>query len=442
VNPWWGIVLVLGSLTLLLAGCRYGGQRFSLSAELTRKMVHMGMGLICTLFPLVFRTTWPVFLLAGTAVAALLVVRSSTVLRTTIGSSLHGVERSSLGEIFFPVAVAAVWYFSLEKPLYFSLSVLVLTLADAFAALVGTKYGQQQYTTMEGYKTWEGSFIFFAATFLCIHIPLLLLTTTGRAESLLIALLIGILVMIVEAVAWRGLDNLFIPLCVCILLNVYDSFSASQILVRIAFILLIIVILFFLRPRTKLDDASILGASLVTYLAVTAGNWQWAVAPVLVFVNYLLLGKAKDAVAERIHNIHALLAVTLPGLLWLLLYYRQQQQIFFFSYNLAYMAELVCIFIAQWAFEFKERSLVRITLKSSLLSFVMIMGPCFVFIYREVGSAGIALAFVCAMISGQLFRLMQPQIRDCPLDSQRFFRQGFIGFGISVVPWVAMVFFN
>ena len=43
--------------------------------------------------------------------------------------------------------MAAVWYISVDKPLYYSLSVLVLTLADAFAALIGTRYGQQRYTT-------------------------------------------------------------------------------------------------------------------------------------------------------------------------------------------------------------------------------------------------------------------------------------------------------
>ncbi len=432
MNPWYGIATVLVSLVLLLAGCRYAGERFLLSAELTRKAVHMGMGLICTLFPLIFTETWPVIFLATIAVGALFLVRSSSILRQTVGSSLHGVERSSLGEIFFPVAVAAVWYFSFAKPLYFSLSVLVLTLADAFAALVGTKYGQQKYTTKEGHKTWEGSCIFFIATFLCIHIPLLLLTDIGRGESLLIALLIGILVMIVEAIAWRGLDNLFIPLCVCIFLNVYDGYSVSQILARIVFILIIIVVLFFVRSRSKLDDASILGASLVTYLVTTVGGWQWGVPPVILFVNYLYLGPAKKKKEERVHNIYAILAVTIPGFIWLMYYYRHPQPDYFFLYSLTYMAELVCIYIAQWAFEFNHRSLLHITLKSSVLAYVMIMVPFFVLTFRDLNSVKIILSLVCAILAGQLFRFLQPQIRDCPLDKKRFFRQGSIVFGVSL----------
>ncbi len=439
MNPWLGIILVLGALVVLLAVCCRLGRRFAIPAELRRKLVHMGMGLICALFPLLFRESWPVLLLAGLAVAALFSVRSFPALRTTIGASLHAVERSSLGEIFFPIAVAAVWYFSLDRPLYYSLSVLVLTLADAFAALVGTEYGKQRYTTLEGYKTWEGSFMFFAATFLCIHVPLLLLTDTGRAESLLIALLIGILVMIVEAVAWRGLDNLFIPLSVCILLNVYDGFSMSQILFRIVFILLTIAVLFFLRSRTKLDDASLLGASLITYLAMTVGGWQWAFAPVVLFASYLLLGPKEKTAAERVHNIHALLAVTLPGFLWLLLHYRQQQQGFFFNYHLAYMAELVCIFIAQWAFEFREKSLARILLKSSVMGFGMIMVPCFILTWQETDCTRIVLALVLSLLAAQLFRFSQPQIRDCPQEGRRYLCQGCIGLAVSALPWLVAV---
>lgn len=442
MNPWGGILLVLACLGLLLGGCQYSGKRFSLAPELSRKTVHMGMGLICTFFPLLFQEAWPVLLLAGVAVASLLVVRLLPSLRTTIGSSLHGVARSSLGELLFPVAVAAVWYLSLAKPLYYSLSVLVLTLADAFAALVGTRYGQQHYTTAEGHKTWEGSFTFFAAAFLCIHVPLLLLTNIGRAECLLMALLIGILVSLVEAVAWRGLDNLFIPLGVCILLNVYDGYSAVQILTRIVLILLVVPCLLLLRSRTKLDDAAILGASLVTYLSVTAGGWQWVLAPGIVFFATFFLGPVKKTVQQRVHTIHSTLTVTLPGLLWLLLYYRHRSPELYLSYNLAYMAELACIFIAQWASDFTDKRLAHITAQAALVSFTMIMLPHFLLTFRTAGAREIILALVCALLSGLLFRYLQPQLRNCPLDWQRYLRQGCIGLVVSTAPFIAAALFD
>ena len=438
MKPWVSIVVVLASLALLLVACRHAGRRFSLSAELNRKMVHMGMGLICTLFPLFFDQFWPVFFLAISSVVALFAVRSFTFLRSSVGASLHGVERTSLGEIFFPIAVAAVWYISFDEPLYFSLSILVLTLADAFAALVGSAYGKQVYTTKEGYKTWEGSFIFFIATFLCVHIPLLLMTETGRAECLLIALLIGILVMIIEAVSWRGLDNLFIPLCVCTFLNVYDSYSVSQILLRIVFVLSIMVLLFSVRSRAKLDDASMLGASLITYLVITMGGWQWGVAPVILFVNYLFLGPSKTTKSERIHTVYALLAVNAAAFFWLLLYFKQGRQDYFFYYNLAYMAELVCIFIAQWAHDYPEKSLVRVNIKAGAVAFFMIMVPYMLVSPGRAWFMEASVSFFMALVSALIFCLLQPQVRYCQQNKRRYLGQGVIGFIASGMSWLIL----
>ena len=259
MNPWAGIAIVLGGLGLLMFLCQQVASRLNFRPELVRKLVHIGMGFLCAGFPLLFDETWPVFLLAGVAVSALFGIRLTPMLRTSIGSSLHKVQRFSLGEIYFPLAVAIVWFISIDQPIFYSVSVLVLTLADALAALIGTTFGKRLFTTRDGHKSWEGSLAFFSTAFLCIYIPLLLMTKTGQAESLLIALLIAALVMILEAIAWDGLDNLFLPISVCIFLNVYQEFDAKHILWRFVFILLLIAILFCIRARLKLDDASLFG---------------------------------------------------------------------------------------------------------------------------------------------------------------------------------------
>ncbi len=435
MNPWLGILTVLGSLAGLLVFCQYLGKRFNLGAELGRKAVHMGMGLICTCFPLLFRETWPVFFLAGIAVLSLFAVRMLPALRSSIGSSLHGVKRSSLGEIYFPLSVAAVWFVSIDRPLFFSLSILVLTLADAFAALIGTQYGQRLYSTNEVYKTWEGSCFFFTVTFLCIHIPLLLLTDIGRAESLLLALLIGILATIIEAVAWHGLDNLFIPVSVCIFLNIYMEYSAQQMLSRIGILVLAILLLFFVRSRAKLDDASLLGASLVTYFVFTLGGWQWVLAPIVTFINYLFLGQKPTTAEERVHTIHALLAVTVPGFIWLLLFYRYGDESFLFGHNIAFMAELICIYMAQWAFQYPRKKLLSISCKSAAFGFCMIMLPYIVVSFDSLSWKIIPATLLAAFFSGQLFIFFQPQIRDCPLTADRFIRQGLLGFLVAATAW-------
>ena len=139
--------------------------------------------------------------------------------------------------------------------------------------------------------------------------------------------------MILEATAWSGLDNLFIPLSVCIFFNVYLDYSSSQLLARLGLIFLFILFFFSLRKYSKLDDASLLGASLFLYLAYIIGGWQWAWAPLSLFAIYLCLGPWKIGKEEKVHNIHSLLSVIAPGLIWLVLFYRYQQESLLVYYN-------------------------------------------------------------------------------------------------------------
>src|SRR5439155_15300388 len=120
----------------------------------------------------------------------------------------------SLGEVYFPIAVAVLFVLYLQEPpeprarrlVLYCVPVLLLTLADALAALVGITYGRLKYPTADGSKSFEGSIAFFTCAFFCVHVPLLLFTDTKRAETLLVALLLAWLATLFESVAWNGLD--------------------------------------------------------------------------------------------------------------------------------------------------------------------------------------------------------------------------------------------
>ena len=127
---------------------------------------------------------------------------------------------TTLGEIYFPLSVALLfWLTRGEHPLLFVVPVLLLTLADATSALVGARYGLTPYTG--GNKSFEGSVAFVVVAFFCVHVPLLLWSDVGRTESLLIGRRWRSSSMLLEGSAWRGLDNLFIPIGGYFLLRAY-----------------------------------------------------------------------------------------------------------------------------------------------------------------------------------------------------------------------------
>ena len=226
-NPLAGIVLTLllfGGLMIVLKVYR---EKCAPHPELLRKLLHIGMGLVTLSFPWLFARPWPVFVLAGVAAALLLAIKAPGPLRKLMGGVVDGVERQGYGDIYFPIAVALLFQLARGDKLLYCVPILLLTLGDAIAALVGVRYGSIKYTTGEGNKSAQGSLAFFIVGFFCTLAPLLLFTQTGRAQTLLISLIIGLLAMLLEAVAWSGLDNLFLPLGGFLLLKTHIGMSLS-----------------------------------------------------------------------------------------------------------------------------------------------------------------------------------------------------------------------
>jgi phytol kinase len=318
LSPWLAIAGVLVLLAGVMAVLKTAGAAGRLQPESSRKAVHVVMGLVTLSFPWLFRESWPVLLLALLAVAGLAGTRLLAPLKRRFGGVLHGVERRSLGEMYFPVAVALLFLLANGNRLLYAIPLLTLTLADAVAALVGVRYGQHRYATSEGTKSAEGSIAFFMVAFLSVHVPLLLLSDTGRAESLLIATVLGLLVMLFEAVSVGGLDNLFIPLGCYALLRRYLPLAADELLFRLAALCLVALLVFLWRRRTTLKESGLLAAALVGYMNWAVGGWRWFAVSVILFVTYTKLWPATEDNRPLLHTVRAVASVAAPGMAWLL----------------------------------------------------------------------------------------------------------------------------
>jgi phytol kinase len=272
---WAGIVLVLLALGALMAGARAFQRVRAPHPELVRKLPHLGMGLLSLSLPWLFASPRPVLVLVALAVLGMLGLRVAPPLKAGLGSVIHGVQRPSLGEVYFPLGVGAIFLLSRGDRLLFGIPILILALADAAAALIGIRYGQLRYSTAEGDKSAEGSLAFFTVAFLSTYIPLLLFTGTGRTESLLIALSLALLVMLLEAVSWGGLDNLFIPLGGFVLLKTYLTMDVPHLAACLAVTVILVAFVLFWRRRTTLNDSALLGAALVGYACWALGGWRW-----------------------------------------------------------------------------------------------------------------------------------------------------------------------
>lgn len=211
-NPALGMAAEMLVLSLLMVALRWCQHRYALAPEASRKLFHIGGGLTTLAFPWIFTVWWPPVALLPLTVGTLLALKHLRGLRGGLGRVLYGIERESLGEVYMPLSISAVWLLSGGQPVLYCVPVLVLTLADPAAALVGTRFGTLRYKTVGGSKSLEGSLAFGITAYLAVQAPLLLWASLNPALVILVALIVASLAMLAEAVAWRGLDNLFIPL--------------------------------------------------------------------------------------------------------------------------------------------------------------------------------------------------------------------------------------
>jgi phytol kinase len=201
------------------------------------------MGLFALSLPWLFTQLWPIIVLAVTGTAGLLVLRLPA-FRAGPGAVLGSVERSWSGEVCFSAGIATLFALHLwdqERQLVlFVVPLLLLTIADAAAALGGVRYGRRHYASLGGSKSLEGSTAFLLAALPCSLVPLLVLTDISLSRAALMSSLLSASAMVVEAISAKGLDNLAIPVCGFVMLRGVLGWSELMLLFSLLAVALLI----------------------------------------------------------------------------------------------------------------------------------------------------------------------------------------------------------
>jgi phytol kinase len=334
------------------------------------------MGAVALTFPWLFRNAWPVLLLAAISITLLMAIRSIPALKTSLGEVVGGVDRTSNGDIYFPIAICVLYVVSGGSRLLYCIPLLILTLGDATAALAGVRYGLTKYTAPDGTKSLEGSAALFAVAFMSIHVPLLLFSNTGRLQCLLIAATLALLVMLLEAIAWGGTDNLWLPLGAFAILHIFMHMSVEALAGRLIVSAGLVLLVILWRGKSTLRDDALIVSVLTAYSCWTLGGWRWLIFPVIVFLTYPLLAPRTDISKQRTHTSSAVISISCVGfsLLFLTNTLHWTKFDFLFVYVLSFAVQLSLIGIVrsrQYASRFDGAVLVALSsLKSWLILFV------------------------------------------------------------------------
>jgi phytol kinase len=275
--------LVLVLFFALLLGAERWHRRSHPPVEWTRKLVHLGAGLIATSFPWLFASPWTLAIVAlagGVPVVAA---------RRALGS-LFAVERESLGEVYFPLAVFILFAIGRERPIFYLVALLTMVVADTLAAVLGQAYGKHQYLVTTQRRSLEGSAVFLLTAFLVVEIPLLLGSSIERAACVLMAAQIALLVTSFEAIGTGGSDNLLVPLATYYLLVKISGKAVENIALQLAAQLVILAAMVLIARRTHfLTFSGAVAAHLVLYAAFSLGGPAWIVAPALALAAAIVM---------------------------------------------------------------------------------------------------------------------------------------------------------
>ncbi|MDB5506828.1 MAG: hypothetical protein JWR75_1466 [Devosia sp.] len=316
LTPADGIVIaaILLAIPALMLLVRVFGRRFDWNPEVSRKLVHVGTGSLALTFPLLFSNPLPVLVLLAIAIPLMFAIRSG--LLGGLGAALHGVERQSYGEIYLGLAIAITFLRADEQPVLYVLPILVITLSDTAAALVGTAYARQRFAVEGGAKSIEGVIVFFVVTWLASLIMLVLMTDAAPLNLVLISMLLAAFCALVEVDSWRGLDNLFVPIGAVLLLARYLGSSPAELASSAAVFLLFLGLVLAMAPMLRLPQQAARAHAILLFLILSIVSLHNVILPALAIIAHLAARTLRPCHSER-PDFDLLYVAAMVSLFWM-----------------------------------------------------------------------------------------------------------------------------
>ena len=219
LNPFFALLLPPLLLVPAMGLLSYIESESALETELRRKAFHISVGLASLTFPLFLTRPWMVIVALSVAIGWMCCVRKVPAMTRHFGRVLHDTDRISHGELYFAVAIATLMLASNGESILYVVPVLILTIADAVAAVVGRLYPLMPLGGLARGKTASGSAAFFMAALLVTWSVLNALTDYSPILSLAVAFAVAAGTCTAEAISSRGFDNLSVPVVALLILK-------------------------------------------------------------------------------------------------------------------------------------------------------------------------------------------------------------------------------
>ena len=211
-----GIGVITGWMTITLTAALLARQQRPEQPELSRKIVHIGMGAVIPLawhfdIPAVIAIPFAVFVTLGTAINH----------RWRMIPAVEDVDRNSYGTIAYGLAITLLllMYWP-ERADSVCAGVLVMALGDGLAGVIGREVPSPRWSILKQTKSVVGTTTMLVVSLLVV---IGLAGCIGRDPGWSAAMVIAIAATGLEQLSPGGIDNLSVPLAVSLLWNSFVS---------------------------------------------------------------------------------------------------------------------------------------------------------------------------------------------------------------------------
>ncbi|MBP8950505.1 MAG: hypothetical protein KBG73_16795 [Candidatus Promineofilum sp.] len=219
MNNTLGFILCLLYVFTMIGLAELLRRRRGYGSGFTRKVIHIGVGMMSWFLHLLFTSPWPFVAACG----AFMVINLLD-WRYDFFKAMKSSSRSNLGTVYFPLAAAVVALVFWEQPPLMVAALMPLTWGDGLAPVIGATWGKRVYRIHTSTRTMEGSLGFFVAGFVFTWLALWVmpgLPEISPAAAVLPALIIMGVTTLIEAVSIWGLDNLTVTAAAILILSVW-----------------------------------------------------------------------------------------------------------------------------------------------------------------------------------------------------------------------------
>lgn len=271
------------------------------NSEITRKFVHIVVGILMAFAPLVFHSAIPAILISIIAI-----VGTWFSVRLGYLKSLHDTERKSFGTVFHPLSfLILIFLFWENSPEIISISILILAIPDALAAIIGQRTSNPHYFSFSSdRKTVEGSATMFVSTFLLLYIFLWFMNVQTHQSWLIISATSALFIASWELLCTKGLDNLTVPLSAGFLLHFFlfspTLFISDQ---MVTAILLGIAIGIISHIFKFLSTSGSIATFILATIIFGIGGWSWTIPILVFFISSSLLSKIDKSNKRKLQSI-------------------------------------------------------------------------------------------------------------------------------------------